>query len=120
MQDVLLRGCARHLIKVEGVAYHDYRPDVRFAIVKAMEENWDLFHCQAVDTFECRAMPDDPSKHRYQRDHPNLAEGSKMYCSEDVCYISAHDADDVFKCFRLENILQTHSGYMIEHDQIIR
>ncbi|KAI0153881.1 hypothetical protein BJ166DRAFT_581422 [Pestalotiopsis sp. NC0098] len=60
MQDVLLRGCARHLIKVEGVAYHDYRPDVRFAIVKAMEENWDLFHCQAVDTFECRAMPDDP------------------------------------------------------------
>lgn len=56
-----------HLIEVEGVTYHDYRPDVRFAIIKAMEENWDLFHCQAVDTFECRAMPDDPSKHRYQR-----------------------------------------------------
>lgn len=103
-----------HLIKVERVTYHDYRPDVRFAIIKAMEENWDWFHCQGV------ALCPTTQVSTVTRKHPNLAEGSKMYCTEDVCYISAHEADDVFKCHRLENILQTHSGYMIEHDQILR
>ncbi|KAI0141982.1 hypothetical protein BJ166DRAFT_597352 [Pestalotiopsis sp. NC0098] len=72
---------------------------------------------QGEDLFECRAMPDDPTKHREQRDHPNLAEGSKMYCTEDVCYISPPGIGTAFgvRIHRHRDFkhISHHIGYLI-------
>ncbi|KAK6223405.1 hypothetical protein LQW54_000523 [Pestalotiopsis sp. IQ-011] len=72
---------------------------------------------EGVDLFECHAMPDDPSKHRYKQKHPNLTDDSDMFCSEDVCYISAPAIGAPFgvKIHRERdfNHISHHLGYLI-------
>ncbi|KAI4595361.1 hypothetical protein KJ359_007036 [Pestalotiopsis sp. 9143b] len=72
---------------------------------------------QGVDLFECWAMPDDPSKHRYKQKNPALTEDSDMYCTEDLCYISppAIGAPFGVRIHRERdfNHISHHVGYLI-------